>query len=50
MKKTLGMLKKRSLIVMSAIALFAAVYSSTACFLFALHQRKCPESLIKKDE
>ena len=42
-------LKKYSLALVSAVALFVALYSSSACYMWLIHQRECPKSLIKVD-
>jgi len=42
-------IRKYSLAIISAVALLVAAYSSSACFLLLVHQRKCPNSLIKAD-
>jgi len=49
MSRAMNILKKYSLALVSAIALFVAAYSSSACFVWLVHQRKCPKSLIKAD-
>lgn len=47
--KMLHFFKRYSLVIISAVGLLVALYSSGACYLWFVHQRKCPESLIKTD-
>lgn len=49
MAKMLHFFKRYSLVIISAVGLLVALYSSGACYFFLIHQRKCPKSLIKTD-
>ena len=45
----LKLLKKYALAAVAYIAVAVALYSSAACYIWLIHQRECPKSLIRVD-